>query len=158
MRPEEIPKSAAFSSRSCPEREQGRRRARALIVLMALGLPLPAQALGASAAAGRPLDGGQPPSRAEARITRDGPFDAQTVVALARSLARSPFAPPPSSVPESLTKLTYDQYRDIRFRRSETFWADPIHTFQLQVLPVGYLFTMGVEIAIVKNGQAQRLA
>ena len=158
MRPEKTRKSAASSSRPCPEREQGRRRIRAVIVLAALGLALPAKALGASAAAGRPQDGGQPQGRVEARISHDGPFDGQTVVALARSLARSPFAPPPSSAPESLTKLTYDQYRDIRFRSSETFWAHPSHTFQLQVLPVGYLFTTGVEIAIVKNGQAQRLA
>jgi glucans biosynthesis protein len=158
MRPGKTCNSATFSSGPCPERERGRRRACALVVLSALGLALPAQALGASAAVGHPLDGGQPPSRAESRITRDGPFDAQTVVALARELAHSPFSPPPSSVPKSLTKLTYDQYRDIRFRGSETFWAHPSHTFQLQVLPLGYLFTTGVEIAIVKNGQAQRLA
>ena len=127
-------------------------------MVTALGLVLPAQALGAAAAAERALDAGRPPSRAEVRITRDGPFDPQSVVALARSLARSPFSAPPSSAPESLAKLTYDQYRDIRFRRSETFWAQPSHTFQLQVLPLGYLFTMGVEIAMVKNGQARRLA
>jgi len=126
-------------------------------VLSALGLALPAQALAASTAAGPP-DAGQPPSRADGRVIREGPFDAETVVALARSLARSPFAPPPVTAPESLTKLTYDQYRDIRFRRSETFWARPSHTFQLQVLPLGYLFTAGVEIATVKNGQAERLA
>ncbi len=88
----------------------------------------------------------------------DGPFDESTVVALARSLAKAPYAPPPVTAPRSLASLTYDQYRDIRFNPSETFWASPGRRFRLQVLPVGYLFTTGVEILIVKGRRAQHVA
>lgn len=128
-----------------------------MALLLALGLALSPQALGAPAAAGGSKDAGSP-ARPARRVVPDGPFKPETVVALARSLSRSPFVPPAPTTPESLTKLTYDQYRDIRFRSSETLWAHPSHTFQLQVLPVGYLFTTSVDISIVKNGQAQRLA
>jgi periplasmic glucans biosynthesis protein len=127
-----------------PRPRTGRRppRAGALALLAGLVLVLPGWAPGAEAAP---------------RLAQDGPFDADTVVALARQLASKPFVPPPASVPAQLTKLTYDQYRDIRFRRSETIWAHPRHAFQLQLLPVGYLFTSPVELAIVKDGRAARI-
>jgi glucans biosynthesis protein len=114
------------------------------------------RALGASPARVRAADGGQPAGRPGARIASDGPFATETVVGLARTLSRSPFAPPPATVPESLTGLNYDQYRDIR--NAETLWANPGRTFRLQPLPLGYLFNAGVEIAIVKDGRAQHLA
>lgn len=131
------------------------------MLLAALGLALPAQAV-AAAPAGSP-DASRPPeihpiTRAEPRLARDGPFGPETVVALARALAQAPYAPPPATVPDSLAKLTYDQYRDIRFRPSETIWAHPAHGFHLQLLPPGYLFTSGVELALVKDGRAKHLA
>lgn len=129
---------------------------------MAMGLLLWSQPPGVALAAdaeGAPPPGGGSAARPEGRrLVEDGPFDAASVVALARELAGAPFAPPPA-VPEALAKLTYEQYRDIRFRPSETLWARPRHGFQLQVLPVGSpLFTTAVEIATVKDGRAHRLA
>ncbi len=121
----------------------------------ALGSPVAVHAANARSAAAEPRPSPRP---AEPRFTRDGPFDANTVIALARSLATAPYAPPPVTVPETLAKLTYDQYRDIRFRPEETFWAHPAHTFRLQVLPLGYLFTTGVEVAVVRDGRARHLA
>lgn len=146
-----------FASPPRPARGHGQAGVRALAVLAAAALSLPARALGGPLPAGRPPEAG-PSSGREPRLARDGPFDAETVVALARALARAPYVPPPADVPESLTRLTYDQYRDIRFRPSETIWARHGHAFHLQVLPVGYLFTSGVEIALVKDGRAQHLA
>ena len=49
----------------------------------------------------------------------NAPFGFDDVVNQAKSLAGQPFKPP-ATVPEVLTKMAYDQYRDIRFRRSET--------------------------------------
>jgi glucans biosynthesis protein len=122
-----------------------------------MGLSLvPAAALAAGAVAAPPPD--HAPAGAGARLARDGAFDAETVVRLARELARTPFVPPPENVPESLANLTYDQYRDIRFRRSETIWAGSRSKFHLQVLPVGFLFKSGVELAVVKDGRAEHLA
>jgi glucans biosynthesis protein len=76
----------------------------------------------------------------------------------ARALARSPYVPPKATLPGGLANLSYDQYRDIRFRRSAAIWAHPHRTFQLELLSLGYLFTMPVEIAIVRDGRAEHLA
>ena len=103
----------------------------------------------------RPADGGSP---AQPGIARSGPFDAETVVGLARTLAKSPFVAPVASVPETMAKLQYDQYRDIRFNPAATIWAQPGRKFRLQLLSLGYLFTSPVEIAIVEDGRAQHLA
>lgn len=154
----ETSRSAAdFCSSWCAGREQGRRRAHALALLAAIGLALPPRALGASPAPSHSPEI-HPVTQTTPRLARDGPFDAGTVIALARALAKAAFVPPPASLPESLAKLTYDQYRDIRFRRSETIWAHPSRSFHLQPLPLGYLFTTGVELATVKDGRAQHLA
>jgi glucans biosynthesis protein len=91
-------------------------------------------------------------------MARDGPFDSTTVVELARSLAKAPFVAPAASLHDGLANLQYDQYRDIRFKASATIWAHPSHTFRLQLLPPGYLFTTPVEIAIVKDGTARHVA
>jgi glucans biosynthesis protein len=94
----------------------------------------------------------------EVRFATSGPFSAANVVNLARTLATAPFVPPGQSVPDALAKLKYDQYRDIRFRTAATFWANPGLLFQMQLLPLGYLFTTPVEIATVEGGQAKHLA
>ena len=133
------------------------RRRRALALIAGLGLLTPIRASTSATAVTHPADGAQPAS-ANRHLAGDGPFDAETVTRLARALARAPFVPPPRNVPESLTRLTYDQYRDIRFRISETIWARPSRSFHLQLLPVGYLFTSGVDLAIVKEGRAQHVA
>jgi glucans biosynthesis protein len=91
-------------------------------------------------------------------VTGDGPFDRGMVVELARALARSPYVAPTPSLPESLTKWQYDQYRDVRFRPAATLWTQRGHRFRLQLLPLGYLFTTPVEIALVEDGWARHLA
>jgi glucans biosynthesis protein len=94
----------------------------------------------------------------EVRFATSGPFVATSVVDLARNLAKAPFAPPEPSIPAALAKLSYDQYRDIRFRPGATIWASPGLLFRLQLLPLGHLFTTPVEVATVEGGQAKHLA
>src|SRR4051794_13322660 len=149
--------TAVFGS-PCAGREQRRHRFRhGLLLLGVLSLALAVPVRGAPGAPAR-LPAPHSTDQGHAAIARDGPFDSSTVVELARALAKAPFVPAPASLPEALAKLDYDQYRDIRFRPSATIWAQPSHTFRLQVLPLGYLFTTPVEIALVRNGQAQHLA
>jgi glucans biosynthesis protein len=101
---------------------------------------------------------GRAPTEAQPLLAPDRPFDAETVVAMARALARSPYVSPKAVLPRELANLSYDQYRDIRFRPSATIWARPSRPFHLQLLSLGYLFTTPVEIAIVKDGRARHLA
>ncbi|MES2977653.1 MAG: glucan biosynthesis protein G [Pseudomonadota bacterium] len=49
-------------------------------------------------------------------------FDLDTVADLAKRRAQAPFKPFSTSAPQDLALLTYDQYRDIRFRRDRALW------------------------------------
>ncbi|MDE3083850.1 MAG: glucan biosynthesis protein, partial [Verrucomicrobiota bacterium] len=51
----------------------------------------------------------------------EAPLDFDTLRYRAKLLAAKPYAPPPSRIPQSLLKLTYDQYRDIRFKPAKTW-------------------------------------
>jgi periplasmic glucans biosynthesis protein len=126
-----------------------------LLAIIGTVLALPVRADARTAA--RPLDGVSPAERAPGRAP-GVPFDDATVVGLARDLAKSAFVAPAASLPPPLANLSYDQYREIAFRRSATIWARPNQDFRLQLLSLGYLFTTPVEIAIVKDGRAQQLA
>ncbi len=67
-----------------------------------------------------------------------------------------PFAPRPVNVPESLLKLNYDQYRDIRFRPGESLWRRDRLPFELQFFHPGFSFDRTVQINVVdgKDGRA----
>ena len=72
------------------------------------------------------------------------PFPEDFVTNLARSLSEKPFGESKVKLPEALSKLTYDQYRDIRFRADQSLWKDqppgfPFEHFDLLelILPDG---------------------
>jgi glucans biosynthesis protein len=92
-----------------------------------------------------------------ASLATDGPFTRSTVSELARRLSRVPFAPPASRLPEVLQNLTYDQYRDIRFKTSASVWAGQGLPFTLQLFHPGFYFKEPIEVAIVQDGVAKHL-
>ena len=148
---------ASNDGNACPEMEQrGRRRPGRLLLLALLTFAVVAAAGGHRLAlAERPQDA---KDAGATQISGDGqPFDARTVIEKARALAQKPFVPPPATLPPSLARLTYDQYRDIRFREEATVWAEPSHRFRLQLLSPGYLFTAPVEVSIVEGGRTRHL-
>jgi periplasmic glucans biosynthesis protein len=85
------------------------------------------------------------------------PFDRSTVVNLARDLAKKEFVPPPSELPEAIADLTYDQYRDIRFRGEAAIWADTDLPFRLQLFHRGFYFQNRIDVAIVDGDDAYSL-
>lgn len=87
-----------------------------------------------------------------------GRFTRSTVAEIARNLAKSPFQPLDTSLPEVLDQLTYDQYRDIRFAPDKAVWANTGLPFQMQLFHRGFYFKEPVEVAIVENGEAKHLA
>jgi periplasmic glucans biosynthesis protein len=54
--------------------------------------------------------------------TPAGAFDFDDVAALAESQARKPYRTESRKPPAELSALTYDQYRDIRFRPDHALW------------------------------------
>jgi glucans biosynthesis protein len=73
------------------------------------------------------------------------PFGLPTVVEQAKRLAAEPFKPP-TPIPDFLAKVTYDEYRDIRFDVSQSLWKDGGGTFQVQFIHPGLYYRHGVAI------------
>jgi len=85
----------------------------------------------------------------------DMPFDFDTLRYKAKLLAVRPYAPPPQRIPESLLKLTYDQYRDIRFNPEKAWWRREGLPFQLQFFHLGRDFKQPVQISEVVGKKPQ---
>lgn len=86
--------------------------------------------------------------------TGGAPFHQRYVVDMARKLAGEAYRPAPEA-PSDWNALTFDQYRDIRFKAERASWRDAGRMFELQYLPPGYGYRRPVEIALVKGGVAK---
>lgn len=75
----------------------------------------------------------------------------------AESLAAAEYVKPAVELPEPFDKLSYDQYRDIRFRTDRAIWRPDNLDFELQLLPMGWLYSAPTEIWLVDGGEAQKL-
>lgn len=84
------------------------------------------------------------------------PFSHDQVIELARQLSRAP-AGKPSPVTPGLDKLTYDQYRELRFRVDKAVWSDVDSPFRLDLLPAGFVYQTPVSVSLVESGQASDL-
>ncbi|PPC79779.1 MAG: glucan biosynthesis protein D [Hyphomicrobium sp.] len=76
---------------------------------------------------------------------------------MAEKLASRPFVKPVIEVPEPFNKLTYDQYRDIRFRVEQSLWRQERLDFEIQMFPMGFLYNTPVDIWSVEAGKARQL-
>ena len=84
-------------------------------------------------------------------------FDDDTVPALARALAARAYAAPSTVLPAWLADISYDQYRDIRFRGDHALWHDDGLRFQAQFFHRGFLFKEGVTMHVVEGGRSREL-
>ncbi len=88
----------------------------------------------------------------------DDVFDFEVLRFNAKMLAAKPFEQVPVSVPEPLLKLNYDQYRDIRFRPSESLWRRDRLPFELQFFHPGFTFDRPVHIYTVLGKSVEPVA
>jgi len=80
-------------------------------------------------------------------------FSGETVMAEARALAAHPFVAPPQ-VPPLLRNLSYNHYRQIRYRKEKAVWGATPTPFSLELFAPGFLFKSGVDVFVVENGQS----
>ena len=93
-------------------------------------------------------------ARAQDRPTE--PFDRAALLARAAELAKQPHALPPP--PEGAgPRLTYDQYRSIRFDPAAAIWKNENRTFAVDLLYPGFIFDVPVNINLVVGGTARRV-
>ncbi len=86
------------------------------------------------------------------------PFDADTVPALARALAGQPYEPPSRTLPAALDAISYDQFRDYRFRPEQALWREDGVPFQAQLFHRGFIFKERVDLHLVDGDRATPLA
>lgn len=89
---------------------------------------------------------------------KDPPFSPQSVRQMARDLAAKPYARSDQSLPSVLDKLSYDDYRNIRFNTERSLWRGQGVPFEAQLLHRGFLFRDRVDIYVVAAGKAQKVA
>jgi glucans biosynthesis protein len=83
-------------------------------------------------------------------------FDFDDVALKAKELAREPFKAPPQ-VPEWLTKINYDQWRDIRYRTDQTLWREPPGPFQVQLFHPGLFYDRTVAVNVITGKKSKPL-
>ncbi len=81
-------------------------------------------------------------------------FSYSDVVERATELAKRPFDAESAKIPDELSKLTYDSYREIRFRRDKAFWRDGGSDFRLLPFHLGFLHDKPVQVHIISHGAA----
>jgi len=96
------------------------------------------------------------PQRAEAQRPQrpSEPFTFETVQRLAQDRASKPYRERSSKLPDVLAKLGYDQYRDIRFRRSSALWYDHA-MFEVQFFHRGFTYDHRVNIYELVGNQVR---
>lgn len=71
-------------------------------------------------------------------------------------LAEEAYTAPPE-VDSALGGLSYDSYRDIRYRTEAQLWAGEERGFTLDLLHSGFVFRHNVELFIVEDGKPRRI-
>jgi len=100
------------------------------------------------AAAQAPADAQRPPPAADAQAQPPPPkpqFTFATVQRFAQQRSAQPYRNRSPALPQNLQKLSYDQYRDIRFHRASALWYDRA-LFEVQFFHRGFNFDRRVNV------------
>ena len=77
-------------------------------------------------------------------------FGMEDVAARAAKLAKEPFKDPGETVPEWLRKISYDQWRNIRYRPDQALWRERRSPFQVQFFHPGLYYDRTVTVNAVE--------
>lgn len=114
-------------------------------------VPLVLALLAARVAASDGQDAAAPGSAGEG-------FDVAAVHERARRLASEAPRVLEGALPEGLTALDYDAYRQIAFRPERRFWRGEPRGFSLDVMHLGSIFRIPVAVHVVEDGVARPIA
>ncbi len=84
-------------------------------------------------------------------------FGFEDVVERARKLAREPFRDSKERVPQWMLDMTYDQWRDIRFRPEHALWRSEGLPFEVQFFHLGLYYPRPVSVNVVDQGRVEHV-
>ena len=84
-------------------------------------------------------------------------FDFEDVSRRAATLAAAPYRASTRELPRSLRDLTYDQYRDIRFKPERSLWRAANLPFEVQLFHPGLYYDQAVRISEIVGGVAREV-
>ncbi|MGL5138880.1 MAG: glucan biosynthesis protein [Beijerinckiaceae bacterium] len=99
----------------------------------------------------RPPQGTPAPTQAQPPATPLPRFIHDDVIRRARDLAQQPWQAP-ATLPETLARLDFDAWRDIRFRPDRAFLGQQGSLFRLQAFHPGFLYTRPVTVNLIRDG------
>jgi len=79
-------------------------------------------------------------------------FDLSDVVSRAQSLAAAPYDDTRAKVPAWMLDISYDQWRDIRFRPDRSLWREEKLPFQVQFFHPGLYYDRTVAVNVIDGG------
>lgn len=85
-------------------------------------------------------------------------FSRSALLDEARKLAAEPYQESTLDLPTRFADLSYEQYREIRWKRDLTIWKDEGRGFRLEPLHTGSVYRQPVMLYLVEDGTASRLA
>lgn len=96
------------------------------------------------------------PYGAESQEKQEAPgFSLEWLDAFARSLSEKSYQAPEIRLDSALSDISYDQYRDIRFKPDLAIWRDENLPFRLELFHTGgRYYAFPVDIFIVESGRA----
>lgn len=84
-------------------------------------------------------------------------FGFADVVEKARVLAQQPYRDTKERVPQWMLDMTYDEWRDIRFRSDRSLWRDQKLPFEVQFFHLGLYYPRPVSINVVDAGRVEHV-
>lgn len=81
----------------------------------------------------------------------------QRIAGEAQALAGQAYSSDEGALPETLDKLDYQAYRDIRFRKDHALWAGQAN-FNAEFFHPGFLYRQPVDVFEVADGEIRRVA
>ncbi|HVM97021.1 MAG TPA: glucan biosynthesis protein G [Candidatus Acidoferrales bacterium] len=83
-----------------------------------------------------------------------GAFNLDAVADKAQKMASESFQEP-HTVPDWLTRISYDQWRDIRYRADRALWRDGRTPFQVQFFHPGLYYNRAIAVNVVEDNRVR---
>ncbi|PZQ15008.1 MAG: glucan biosynthesis protein G [Ancylobacter novellus] len=79
-------------------------------------------------------------------------FDHGVVIERARQLSLQPYKEPEAKLPEAFDRLSFDDFRAVRFKRDRAYFGNSKSGFRMELFHRGFLYKKPVVVNLVRDG------